>query len=95
MRRFGRLERPATAIITILVYLAWLALDNRLIKIAVTILGALFVIAMGLSRVFLGHHWMTDVLAAFAIGLAWAAVVILAHRTYWMVRDVREEASAA
>ncbi|HJE52517.1 MAG TPA: phosphatase PAP2 family protein [Tessaracoccus flavescens] len=85
----------ATAIITILVYLAWLALDNRLIKIAVSILGVLFVIAMGLSRVFLGHHWMTDVLAAFAIGLAWAAVVILAHRTYWMVRDVREEASAA
>jgi undecaprenyl-diphosphatase len=35
---------------------------------------------MGMSRVFLGHHWFTDVVAGFIAGTAWALVVILAHR---------------
>ncbi len=41
---------------------------------------ALYAVAMGLSRVFLGHHWFTDVVAGFIAGTAWAIVVILAHR---------------
>ena len=33
-------------------------------RVAVITAGAVFIIAMGLSRVFLGHHWLTDVIAA-------------------------------
>ena len=35
---------------------------------------------MGLSRVYLGHHWLTDVLVAWALGLGWLTMVITAHR---------------
>ncbi len=45
-------------------------------------LAAAFAATMGLSRVYLGHHWLTDVLVAWALGAAWSTVVVVAHRLF-------------
>lgn len=45
---------------------------------------------MGLSRLYFGHLWLTDILAAWALGLAWLALVITAHRLYLAVRKTRQ-----
>ncbi|HEX9906332.1 MAG TPA: phosphatase PAP2 family protein [Propylenella sp.] len=52
--------------------------DGRAIKIYFLLLSVLLTVMVGLSRIHLGVHWPTDVLAGWAIGAAWAMGVWLA-----------------
>ena len=47
----------------------------RLLAIMAAVGATLMV---GASRVYLGYHWMTDVLAGWSLGLAWLCLVMLA-----------------
>lgn len=61
-------------------YLLFLYLDSRRARIVTVVLAAVFIAAVGLSRVYLGHHWLTDVLVAWFLGLAWLAILITVHQ---------------
>lgn len=76
----------------VVVYLVILRLKSRRGRIWTAALAAAFAVTMGLSRVYLGHHWLTDVLAAWALGLAWLVLVITAHRLYLTTRKRRAPA---
>ena len=64
----------------VVAYLVVLHLRSTRARILTVAIAAVFAGAVGLSRVYLGHHWLTDVLVAWTLGLAWLAVVITAHR---------------
>jgi undecaprenyl-diphosphatase len=83
-----------TVVIGVLVYIMCLQFRILWARITAITAGAIFIIAMGLSRVFLGHHWLTDVMAGWVLGLAWVCMVILAHRLFHLVRR-REHAGPA
>ena len=72
----------ATVIAGIVAYLLVVRQARLLSRVLTVMAAALFALTIGVSRVFLGHHWFTDVLAAWALGAGWLAVVITAHRLY-------------
>ena len=85
----------STVLIGVLVYVALLHLESKRARTAVIVAGSVFIVAMGLSRVFLGHHWLTDVMVGWTLGLAWLSVVVTAHRLFLTVRRARREEAAA
>lgn len=78
-----------TVVACLIAYLLLLHLTSLLWRIVSVTLAVCWFITIGLTRVFLGYHWLTDVLAGWLIGLAWVAVVISCHRLYLTVRQQR------
>jgi len=66
----------------IVAYIALTYIKNRNWKV-LTIVGALVIsVLIGFSRLYLGVHYLTDVLAGWAAGGLWLAVCILGD--YWL-----------
>ena len=62
-------------------FVVWLAFDfaqRWSVKTLIGVIGILFIAALGFSRVYLGVHWPSDVLASYALGGAWLTAVITA-----------------
>jgi membrane-associated phospholipid phosphatase len=79
----------SVVVVGTLAYILVLYLHSRTGRIAVIAGAALFIAAVGLSRVYLGHHWLTDVLVAWSLGLAWLAIVITIHQLLHRRRAAR------
>ena len=76
----------AVAVVGTIAYLLILRQTSTCARAITVTAATLFALTIGLSRVFLGHHWFTDVVAAWLLGAAWLALVIMAHRLYITVR---------
>lgn len=72
----------ATVIAGVVAYLLLRRHRSTRARTATVAGAATFATSMGLSRVYLGHHWLTDVAVAWTLGLAWLVLVVVAHRLY-------------
>lgn len=70
----------ATVILGLTAYLLVVRINRKRWRAVVILVLGLVIVGMGLSRVFLGHHWLTDVVAGWAVGLGWLASVVIGHR---------------
>lgn len=76
----------AVLISAVVAYLVLLYIRSRRGRVLTCLGLAGFALAMGASRVYLGHHWLTDVLAGAAVGGGWAMAVVLGHWLYVRLR---------
>ena len=58
-------------------------------RAAVGSLAIMLVALVALTRLYLGAHYLSDVLAAFAEGVAWLALCLTGMNTYWQHRAAR------
>jgi undecaprenyl-diphosphatase len=84
----------STVIAGMVAYLVIRRLKTQWARVLSVVLAVLWAVAMGLSRVFLGHHWLTDVMFGWLIGAAWLALLITSHRLFLTIRRVGPAAAA-
>ena len=79
----------ALAYVGIRRFTTWRA-RSAILAIAVTC-----VIAIALSRIYLGVHWVTDIVAGISAGTLWVVTATLAYETFRRVRLLRSRAERA
>jgi undecaprenyl-diphosphatase len=60
--------------LTYLVLVLWV--KRRSLQVALVIIASILILAIGLSRLYLGVHYFSDVVGGYAAGLVWLTVCI-------------------
>lgn len=69
----GHAMMSAIAYLTLAMLLSRVT-PSRRVSVLVVALGIVMTVLVGISRVYLGVHWPSDVLAGWCVGAAWAAL---------------------
>lgn len=67
----------STVFFVTLAALLWAGLRSYSARTALAVAAVLMSLGVGLSRVYLGYHWATDVLAGWTVAVTWLALVSL------------------
>lgn len=79
--RFSFPSGHTTSSVVLYGFLAFLIARGRSFKarVAVTLIAALAMLLVSFSRLYLGAHWLSDVLASLSLGTAWVALLSIAY----------------
>ena len=69
-----------------LIYLTFRFIRNTWLQILVIIINTILILAIGISRTYLGVHYPSDVLAGWAAGLFWLIICILILRLFHFLK---------
>jgi membrane-associated phospholipid phosphatase len=69
-------------------YLVWRERPRRPFVAVLLCVSLLSVLANGISRVYVGEHWATDILGGWLFGSAWLLILMAIHR-WWSSKEGR------
>ena len=75
-------------------YLVWRGQPRHSVAIVTFGILLVFLFSSGLSRVYVGAHWATDVVGGWLLGGAWLVLLVAAHR-WWSRRAMDQESGDA
>ena len=79
-----------------LAYVIYFSIDHsRRLRVLAVALCVVMILSIGASRVYLGVHYLSDVLAGFAAGLCWVGVCLSGTEAWVRWRDWRRKRAAA
>ncbi len=70
----------ATAMFGFCIYLLWAHVANTALRYLLTGLLLLVIGLMGCSRLYAGHHFLSDVAGGYLLGLGWLMIVIVGYK---------------
>jgi len=66
----------AMALAGLICYFFLIEIENKKLRLGLFFLGVSYILLIGLSRIYLGVHFLTDVAAGYLLGLLWVIVAI-------------------
>ena len=66
----------AMALVGLLCYFCLTEIKNKTTRILLFLMGVMYILLIGISRIYLGVHFLTDVLAGYLLGFLWVLVAI-------------------
>jgi len=66
----------AMALVGLLCYFFLIEVEDKKWRLTLFLLGVSYILLIGLSRIYLGVHFLTDVAAGYLLGLLWVIVAI-------------------
>ncbi len=76
----------SAAILGVVLVVLLPSVRSRAARIWIVVGVGLFVVAIGLSRLYLGVHWATDVIGGWVTGLAWLALCLTVRQLWRRTR---------
>jgi undecaprenyl-diphosphatase len=77
----------ATVLYGVLAALLVTKIERRSLRVLVVLLASGLIAVVGFSRIYLGAHYLSDVLGAIAEGIAWLSLCLTAVYSVWRQRS--------